>query len=129
MAEGINRQHIYNIMDWIEEEQDKRNDKKQQDRISKLAEEIAILRRDNEYKKEIAISELYGAVVRTGYDYPPYQKLKVIHIAMAMTYLCGKLSIIDYKEERNLIDRLDRRLQEYHKNEKEKEQNEHKENL
>ena len=26
MADDINRQHIYNIMDWLEEEQEKKNE-------------------------------------------------------------------------------------------------------
>ena len=43
MADDINRQHIYNIMDWLEEEQEKKNG---QSRVSTLAGELAILRRD-----------------------------------------------------------------------------------
>ena len=34
MADDINRQHIYNIMDWLEEEQEKKNG---QSRVSTLA--------------------------------------------------------------------------------------------
>ena len=40
MADDINRQHIYNIMDWLEEEQEKKNG---QSRVSTLAGELAIL--------------------------------------------------------------------------------------
>ena len=43
MADNIDRTHVYNVMDWIEAEQDEKN---RGSKISQLAAEIAILRRD-----------------------------------------------------------------------------------
>ena len=65
MADNIDRTHVYNIMDWLEAEQDGKN---KQSRVSELAAEIAVLRRDEVKRHTIALDEMYGAVVRTGHN-------------------------------------------------------------
>ena len=89
MADDINRQHIYNIMDWLEEEQEKKNG---QSRVSTLAGELAILRRDEAQRKAIALGEMYATFPRCATAIVPSHGIKRTYIAKAMAFLCHKLS-------------------------------------
>ena len=121
MADDINRQHIYNIMDWLEEEQEKKNG---QSRVSTLASEIAIMRRDEAQRKAIALGELYGAFVRSGTTAVPSHGIKVSIMAKAMVFLCYKLSYIDFKSEQDMLTVLDSRIEKFRKQEQEEKNNE-----
>lgn len=126
MADNIDRTHVYNIMDWLEAEQ---NDKNNQSRVSELAEEIAILRRDEVSRNSIALNEMYGAVVRTGYRSTPSYGIRVCYMAKAMVFLCYKLSYIDWKTEQDLLKVLDHRLDRFRKQEQEEIKDESQKNL
>ena len=121
MADDINRQHIYNIMDWLEEEQEKKNG---QSRVSTLAGELAILRRDEEQRKAIALGEMYGTFARSGTAIVPSHGIKITYMAKAMVFLCYKLSYIDWKNEQDLLKVLDNRLDRFHKQKQEEKNNE-----
>ena len=121
MADNIDRTHVYNVMDWIEAEQDEKN---RGSKISQLATEIAILRRDEFSRKTTALNEMYGAVVRTGFTSAPNYGIRVCHMAKAMVFLCYKLSYIDWETEQMLLDTLDYRLDKFQKQLKEESDNE-----
>ena len=121
MADNIDRTHVYNIMDWLEAEQDGKN---KQSRVSELAAEIAVLRRDEVKRHTIALDEMYGAVVRTGHSSAPNYGIRVCYMAKAMVFLCYKLSYIDWKTEQMLLDTLDYRLDKFLKQLKEESENE-----
>jgi hypothetical protein len=121
MADNIDRTHVYNIMDWLEAEQDEKNGGS---KISQLAAEIAVLRRDEVKKHTIALDEMYGAVVRTGFTSAPNYGIRVCYMAKAMVFLCYKLSYIDWKTEQMLLDTLDYRLDKFQKQLKEESENE-----
>jgi hypothetical protein len=108
-------------MEWIEAEQDKKNE---QSRITKLAGELAILRRDEEQRKAIALGEMYGAFARSGTAIVPSHGIKITNMAKAMVFLCYKLSYIDWKTEQELLKVLDNRLDRFHKQEQEEKNNE-----
>ena len=126
MADNIDRTHVYNVMDWLEAEQD---DKNRQSQISKLAAEIAVLKRDEFSRNTTALNEMYGAVVRTGYNSTPSYGIRVCHMAKAMVFLCYKLSYIDWKTEQDLLKVLDNRLDRFRKQEQEEMQDESQKNL
>ena len=121
MADNIDRTHVYNVMDWIEAEQDEKN---RGSKISQLAAEIAILRRDEFSRKTTALNEMYGAVVRTGFTSAPNYGIRVCYMAKAMVFLCYKLSYIDWETEQMLLDTLDYRLDKFQKQLKEASENE-----
>ena len=121
MADNIDRTHVYNVMDWIGAEQDEKN---RGSKISQLAAEIAILRRDEFSRKTTALNEMYGAVVRTGFTSAPNYGIRVCHMAKAMVFLCYKLSYIDWETEQMLLDTLDYRLDKFQKQLKEESDNE-----
>ena len=121
MADNIDRTHVYNIMDWLEAEQDEKN---KQSRVSELAAEIAVLRRDEVKRHTIALDEMYGAVVRSGHSSAPNYGIRVCYMAKAMVFLCYKLSYIDWKTEQMLLDTLDYRLDKFLKQLKEESENE-----
>lgn len=119
--DNIDRTHVYNVMEWLEAEQDEKN---RGSKISQLATEIAILRRDEVNRNTIALNEMYGTIVRSRYNSTPLYGIRVCHMAKAMVFLCYKLSYIDRKTEQMLLETLDYRLDKYHKQLKEKSQNE-----
>ena len=126
MADNIDRTHVYNIMDWLEEEQEKKNG---QSRVSTLAGEIAIMRRDEEQRKAIALGEMYGTFARSGTAIVPSHGIKVTYMAKAMVFLCYKLSYIDWKTEQDLVKVLDNRLDRFRKQEQEEMKDESQKDL
>ena len=93
MADNIDRTHVYNVMDWLEAEQDEKN---KQSRVSELAAEIAVLRRDEVKRHTIALDEMYGAVVRTGHSSAPNYGIRVCHMAKAMVFLPSDTMVGSY---------------------------------
>lgn len=114
MTDTIERQHITNAMNWIEDEQEEKN---MQSMISKLKKETMEFRLQAEKKKCIAICEMYGAISRTCSDHVSSYGKKLCHLSLAMVHMCAKLNYIDSNTERNLMDYLDARIQYFNQNE------------
>lgn len=91
MNSDINREGTINAINWLAEEENNINNKMQQ-----LIKENTELKMENEKRKCIALSEMYGAIKRCGEEYScsTYEN-RICNYALAMIYMCEKLKIID----------------------------------